>query len=320
VGDGAGKLGVGNLIHGQTDSQGNPTVIGKLLAGTSLSSLDQIPKKQLDEAVKIRRAVEKLADQSLVPGAPGGSADVTGSVLSAGSTAEKLVTFGSDINGLTGNRSSGLLGTVGNFVRGVTTPLGGDALGTLFGPSTFSVSTGDGTATVGSVTKAQRAGAAVGAAGAVVGGALGIRAGIQEGGAKGGLNALASGAGAAAALLAPIPVAAAVAGGVAVLAGLVSSLLPDPRTVKDTMLNDYIKNNRITDQAPIVRTLGTTGRELDYNYRGELRASAPVINLHINALDAKSLLDRRNDLTDAVRLAFNDGHALKDDVRFAAAT
>lgn len=307
---------LGGLIGGQFGPNGQPTMLGKLLSGTFLAGerVRPIESRQLLAAERTASAVEILASRSTLDpaaGLPGPVGIPGGSTLS-----DALRVFGSDTSGLTGTRGrSRILGALGGVLGGLSVPLSTNPLGVIFTPSGQSVQTGPGTANTFSTS--QRVGAAIGTAGALAGGALGVRSGIQQGGFSGALTGVAAAAGTAA-VLSPEPISKAILAGVALAAGTLGSLLPDPREKKDRLLTSYFRENAFTEPSPISRFEGTSGREIDYDYRGQVRAGGTVI-VKIDALDARSVMDRRQELADVIRAAVTmDGHALMDDIRRAA--
>lgn len=145
-------------------------------------------------------------------------------------------------------------------------------------------------------------------AAALAAGAFGVKSGIQQGGAKGALNAVAAGAGAFAAI-SPEPISKAIAASIATGAALVSSILGDPKQVfsegQDRLLRERMY--RAPDGLDITTDFATGGTTAGYGIRG----AGPRIVVQVNALDAKSFMDRSDDIADALGGAIAAGHPLR---------
>lgn len=143
-------------------------------------------------------------------------------------------------------------------------------------------------------------------AAALAGGAAGVASGIKTGGVRGGLTAVASGLGAAAAID-PEPVSKAVLAIAAVAAGLASQYLPDPKKAREKEIDRFGEESRYQDPGNSLFETDFAGRAFDTNIRGETR---PTVNLTVQALDARSILDRAEDISDAVMFGIDNGHRL----------
>lgn len=143
-------------------------------------------------------------------------------------------------------------------------------------------------------------------AAALAGGAAGVASGIKTGGVRGGLTAVASGLGAAAALD-PEPVSKAVLAIAAVAAGLASQYLPDPKKAREKEIDRFGEESRYQDPGNSLFETDFAGRAFDTNVRGDIR---PTVNLTVQALDARNILDRAEDISDAVMFGIDNGHRL----------
>lgn len=145
-------------------------------------------------------------------------------------------------------------------------------------------------------------------AAALAAGAFGVKSGIQQGGGKGALNAVAAGAGAFAAI-SPEPISKGIAAAIATGAALVSSILGDPKQVfsegQDRLLRERMY--RAPDGLDITTDFATGGTTAGYGIRG----AGPRIVVQVNALDAKSFMDRSDDIADAIGGAIAAGHPLR---------
>ena len=151
----------------------------------------------------------------------------------------------------------------------------------------------------------------VAAAGAVAGGAFGVYSGIRQGGLRGGLTAVGSAAGAAA-VFAPEPVSKAVLTGIAIGAGLISAILPDPKRAREGRINSTLDNATYVSPSAMNYASTIYGDGFDYNKSGQIRPI--IINQNIQAADAKSFMDRRSDIAEATRLAIQEASPLNDEI------
>lgn len=152
----------------------------------------------------------------------------------------------------------------------------------------------------------------IGIAGALVGGTLGAVSGIRQGGLSGALTATGSIAGTAATLLALSPAAgpaAPILAGVALGAMAISSLLPDPKKKRDREIDRMLSDAYYQEADPMAYNFDRLGRAYDTNRRGDIRSFGEM-TININALDSKSVVDSRDSIADAVRLAMYEGHGI----------
>jgi hypothetical protein len=154
----------------------------------------------------------------------------------------------------------------------------------------------------------------IGAIGAAAAGALGVIASAREGGARGAVGAAGSAAGAAGAILSIAGVsgpAAPILAGVGLALGMIHSLFGDPREKRERELERRLSQARFREPEPLERMTTVFGGDVDYDLRGRVRVlQRQNVTVNINALDAKSVMDRSIDIADAVRRALQDGHPL----------
>ena len=165
-----------------------------------------------------------------------------------------------------------------------------------------------------SATSGSKFGKGIGIAGAAAAGFFGTKAGINQGGVRGGLTAAGSLSGAAGAILGLAGVSgplAPILAGAGLGLGLISSLMPDPKKLRDDFISRTLDSS--VYMSPKAQGIGLTrlGDGFDYNRYGEMR---PII-VNINAMDSKSFLDRRNDIAEAVRGAIQEGHDVNSEIR-----
>lgn len=149
----------------------------------------------------------------------------------------------------------------------------------------------------------------VGIAGALAGGAIGAYTQFKAGGAQGALNGTAALAGAAGSILALSGVsgpAAPILAGVALGLQGIAMILGDPKKKRDAQINREISDAYYADSAPMSYSMDRLGRSYDTNKQGGLRE----ITVNISALDSKSIIDARESIADALRLAVYEGHGI----------
>lgn len=156
----------------------------------------------------------------------------------------------------------------------------------------------------------------VGIAGAAAGGAFGLAAGIKQGGLRGAMTGTSALAGAASSILmlsgAAGP-AAPILAGVALGAMMVSSFLPDPKKQRGEAIDRTLSSASYTSPAAMNYAMTTNGEGYDYNRFGALRPI--IINQRFDNMDAKSIIDRRTDISEAMRLAIQEAHPVNDEIR-----
>jgi hypothetical protein len=257
-----------------------PTMLGKILSGTPFG-LD--PMKAA-ASTQLTAAQIQLGAAQVFAGAVTGSAAMGG--LSGG------------LGGVTGGlgKAFGGLGVAGapSFSMasnsGLSSAFGG--LGLAGAPMIVAPKSG-----LSGMTKG------VGIAGAAAAGAFGAYSGFSAGGAQGALTGAGSIAGAAGSImmLAGLsgPAAPIVAGiGLALMA--TAALLGDPKQKRSAALEREANARRYQDPVGADYAADIYGRATDYNRYGQTR-----INLTVNALDSKSIIDRQEDIGEAVRRALD---------------
>ena len=180
----------------------------------------------------------------------------------------------------------------------------------------YSVPVGPGRAmtasSLGLTSTAGRIGNVVGSAALVSAGGIGVAQGIQEGGLRG----------AATATAAALSVASAIPGpqqpflqAAALVAGLVRSLFrTDSKETRDAEIAAMLNSRRYSEPRGVERFVDRYGQDLDYDRRGNLRVAQTVV-IQVQALDARSVLERADEIADATRLAVRRGHDLADTMR-----
>lgn len=141
-------------------------------------------------------------------------------------------------------------------------------------------------------------------AGVLAGGTFGIMSGIRGGGARGAFTAAGSAGGMVAGLSALFPAMSAAGpwgAAIAMGASMVAAMLPDPRESRRRELDAELQRRRVDDPVGTSYTSDIYGRSIDYDRRGELRS----ITLNVYALDSQSIVDRAEDIGEAVRVAFD---------------
>ena len=154
-------------------------------------------------------------------------------------------------------------------------------------------------------------GQGVGIAGAGLAGALGAINGFKAGGAQGILTGTGAIAGAAASIVAlsgSTGPAAPILAGIGLALAATAALIGDPKKNRDKALDRLVSNAAFSETTPLDFALSTSGSGFDYNKRGDIRAT-PIM-LTINALDARSILERGEDIANAVQGAMISGHAI----------
>lgn len=287
LGLGAGRTAFGNLfsefarnttgllsLPGQQNANGTPNFLGRVLAGTPFG-LD--PQKVALDANTIATQQNTAA---LLGGRVGGS--VIGSILGGG---------GGGVSGLPAIFGGG--SGSNPFIFSATGNSGGSSTPIFFGDGTPIIpSSGLSTASK------------VGSVAAAVGSGFLVKSGIQQGGVRGGLEASAGAAGAFAAL-APLiglagpaaPIAAAVAVGLQV----VKELLPDPRKKRSLEIQRQLEESKWSPGDVV-------GIDTDYARGGSIANTKGGVVVIVNTMDAKSFLDRRDDIAAAVSTAIEEGN------------
>ena len=156
----------------------------------------------------------------------------------------------------------------------------------------------------------------IGLAGAAAGAGLGIYSGIQQGGASGTLTALGSAAGGVAAILPALSktlsLAGPIGGAIAIGATLAMAFLPDPKEARRRSLDEQAKQRAYEDATGVEYATDNYGRRTDYTKRGDTR-----VYLSVSAMDAQSIIDRQEDIGEAVRQALSSYPPLTLDIKGA---
>lgn len=286
--------------------QGQPgalTTFGKLLQGSAFAvdPLKAAADRQLDAATLQYQAAQTFAGA------------VSGKPIAGGG-------LGSLVSGIPGLRvlgTSGLIGSLGLLRSG--SPSAGASTADLSGAFSWMNSSGaaapgadnstlDLTAYYRSMGVPTGRFATLGkyatGIGAGIAGGLGVYSGIQQGGARGALTAVGSLAGAAAGLstigsVAAFAPALGPIGGVVAAAAVVASLfLGDPKAKRAEALANEARLRYRDDPVGTAYTVDQMGRSVDYDYRGGVRTN---VTINVQALDAKSIIDRSDEISEAVR-------------------
>lgn len=287
----------------------------KIFEGTIFDPKNQKPlDKNTASLDRVTVSLDKLR-AGINGGGSGGSSGLLGSIpVPGGGT---LADFASDLGGLTGtssksggsdpifgklfggnksSASSGFFGGVGSVPGGLFKGIGGD----------FSVRTGDGSATTAGT--AGRIGNVAGSAAAVAAGVMGVISGLKEGGARGATGAIGSALGVASLIPGPQQPFIMTA---AIVANLVKGLIPSGKETFDREQNNTLAGRKFTAPESMERAydFATGGDSVDADYRGRMRVTVnkPIV-VNVSAMDARSFLDRRDDIADAVGSAMDKGH------------
>lgn len=284
---------------------GQASGLGRLLTGTLFDPQNADPLKNATDANTVATQQNTAALLSVGAGAGGGAVGaIAGLLPGLGPDLAKLSTVAA------GNRNLSVAGLIGGVSFGTSSlnQAANSAAGTR-NLNTAALLSGIplNTSNRGGMTLGQ----GVGMVGAGLAGTLGAINGFKAGGAQGVLTGSGAIAGAAASIIAlsgATGPAAPILAGIGLALSATAALLGNPKERRDRALDRIVNDARYTDTAPLDFTLSTGGGLLDYNKRGELRAQ-PIM-LTVNALDAKSILDRRDDLATAVQYAMYEGHSV----------
>ncbi|MDR3742285.1 MAG: hypothetical protein P4L40_24980 [Terracidiphilus sp.] len=192
-------------------------------------------------------------------------------------------------------------------------------------------------------------GSAVATAGAVYGGVMGILGGVKQGGARGAVTAIGAGAGAAAALD-PEPISKAVLAGVALVSGMITGIMGDPRQNRQNQLNNELTDWHYFQPQALSSMMDGSGNLVNYDARGNVRSTpydgwrfdvtqshygSPVNGqptpvpgsaqpVYIYAMDAQSFAqfatNNRGALASAQYQAIQEGHPIISAIRAATGT
>lgn len=341
-----GRGGISSLITGQFDvieRQLFMNVSGRIFqsGGGALGKLGEasgLPKWFLDGTLfdpkngqkpldkntlsmdELRRSIDNLRKQLAggVMGAGGVGTSLYDLPLGSpiGRPSDWTNLLGSDLNGITGSKVFGkIFGTSGkqstnDFIAGLATLASGKTFSTIFssGRKIAGYDEMGNPQYVSGTSGAERAGAIVGSAGALAAGGFGIYSGIREGGGRGATTAIGSALGIAAMIPGPqqpFVIAA------ATIAGLVRGFLGDPKAEFDKRQTALLESRRYVGPEAINKTFDyATGREIDYDWRSRVRTMAPTIqvNVSVDTMDAKSFIDNKDKIMEAVGRGVAAGH------------
>lgn len=148
---------------------------------------------------------------------------------------------------------------------------------------------------------------------AIAGGAFGVASGVREGGFGGGLTAGSAGLGATAGILSLAGVsgpAAPILAGIGIGLAVIKAFIPDAAKTFYAEQDKLIASRQFTAPDAMSRGLdfATGGTPIEANFRGQSRVIVNhVVTLNVQALDAQSIMDRKDDLADAVAAATAGG-------------
>jgi len=271
--------------------QGSPNILGRILAGTPFGQ-----NNSLERATDLNTLATSLNTAALrALGTAGGG-------LGGGALAGLPGLFSGAVGagGLIFNASGG----------------GASSLPTIGG---YDPATGTYSATIGAAAITRNAGGggfrnqygSTGATAAVysaaaIGGFIGVREGIKQGGVQGGLVAASAALGTAA-VFDPEPISKAILAVAAAATGLIASLLGSPKEARGREIEGLVEGSRFAGPLSISREFDLGGNQIDYNRRGDLR-SFPMVYLTVQTMDARSFIDNRNMIMDAIRFGWQEGH------------
>jgi hypothetical protein len=317
-------------IPGQRDDQGGMTSIGKWLQGTILGSRDDIKNAPLmANTVALNTLTTALTGKAIAGADPsvGGSVSSGSGILGS---LGKLFSGGSSTS--TDSFGGGATDTYGNPTFGNPTydqQSQGYALGD---PTSFSSNTG----------KYLTGGAML------AGGAFAAYNGFSRGGAQGALQGTAGVAGMASGVMAMAGVAGPAAPIVAAIGmglGMISALLGDPKERRQTAISREIRDALYMAPPSVSVSSDITGARTRTNRAGQtegtpwdafaFQVNSPYyirgphnssnletvpgtviyLSMPINAFDAKSVIDQRNNIAAAVHQAMQEGHAINYQVQ-----
>jgi len=339
---------LGGAIGGQRDPQsGKLTPLGRILQGTVLG----IENKELAEATRnstasqqqlksstdnLKGSVDRLTAtiSGAASGAVGGGG-LQGAVEGVKEALDEVSDPSAATSAKQRSRAGQVLGDIGGLAAGVAgIILGGKAgapglaalaAGPLIGQSLENLITQLG----GNKGVAHR----VGQAGIIAGGAFGVISGIKEGGTRGTLHAVSSAA-ATAAALDPEPISKAILAAIAVTTDIVASFVGPNVEKRKREIAAALERNRYADPSSQDLLVDLYGRQMDRDVAGTFRMLPPpipgiggfgtdfgggifsdmgnhMIIVNVDTMDAKSFLDNRGRIAEAVRRSIIDGHPLQ---------
>lgn len=290
-------------LPGQFGSNGEPTFLGRILTNTPFAGTPLIGSMDRLRASVDANTQAQLAGTLGVPGIGGLSGGGAIGTISQALGLPPLATGGQARNNpFVFNATEG----VGGFIDPRSLP----DLGTI--PASGGR---------GFLNQYGRKAVTAGVYGvALAGGTLGVIAGAKQGGARGGLMAASSALGAAA-VLDPEPVSKAVLAIAAAAAGLVGTLLPDPRVSRAREIGSMLDEASVIGQpAPESYSLDTRGLQVDQSYTGRIRSGGGGVTINVSTMDARSFLENRELIGGAVQAAMKrNGGWMRESMRLETA-
>lgn len=192
---------------------------------------------------------------------------------------------------------------------------------------------------------------AVGIAGAAVAGTMGAISGFSHGGARGDIQGIGSLAGAAGGIMSIAGVtgpAAPIMAGIGLALGMVSAMFGDPKQIRENQINKEIRDALYMAPPSVDVQADVTGARTRTNRAGQIDSTPwdafafhvndPYyirgphdssnleqvpgtvvyqynVNIPVNAADAKSFIDQRNNIAAAVHQAMQEGHPINYQVQ-----
>ena len=83
-------------------------------------------------------------------------------------------------------------------------------------------------------------------------------------------------------------------------------ILGDPKKKRDAQINQRLTDAYYDEADPMSYSMDRLGRSYDTNKLGGLRE----ITVNISALDSRSIVDSRESIADALRMAIYEGHGI----------
>lgn len=197
---------------------------------------------------------------------------------------------------------------------GIAMPMGSASAGSLPTYGGWGAGPGwtKGASSVGSLAKG------LGIAGAAAGGAFGAYSGFKAGGAQGALTGTGSilGSFGAIGMMLGSTITGPIAMGIGLALPLIASLMGDPKKKRQRALESEANARAFSDPTGATYNVDAYGNSYDYNYRGTMRPII-VVNQNISAMDSKSIVDRADDISEAVRRGISSYPPLVPEMRMA---
>ncbi len=97
----------------------------------------------------------------------------------------------------------------------------------------------------------------------------------------------------------------------------ITALLGDRHKQRDAGLNSLIFDAAYTAPDPLAYNADLFGRSVDYDYKGGIRSGAPVVvvNMNVNAIDQKGVLENADVLASGIQFAIQKGHPVSNTMR-----